>query len=149
MLCTGLELSPAAANSNSAAAASRFIAGKVRPLGLGLLEDKVQEVFQDSKVDTEALLSYQVVLLTSPAPVPPQDRVLLASVKEIRESLTIPADFWRYVTDSVLFSQMDMTLVQVRPRVKATLRFHKTVQCSRVLSLASSFSFPSTMGLHG
>merc|ERR1712080_32606 len=77
----------------------RFIAGKVRPLGMELLSQKVNDVFLEEEVDLDAELSVQ-------------DRVFLESVKELREQTQIPEEFWKYVNDSTLFSQTDMTLVQ-------------------------------------
>lgn len=77
----------------------RFIAGKVRPIGLDRMPEKVNQIFKEEEIDTEALLSYQ-------------DRVLLDSVRELRQTVKIPQEFWDYVNDSCLFSQMDMTLVQ-------------------------------------
>lgn len=77
----------------------RFVASKVRPLGLDLLGDRVRQVFQESSVDTTAVLSRQ-------------DRVFLENVSQVREGTAIAPEFWEYVTDSSLFSQTDMTLVQ-------------------------------------
>jgi len=77
----------------------RFIAGKVRPLGMELLSKKVEDVFVQDDVNPEANLSEQ-------------DRVLLDNVREVREKMEIPQEFWDYVNDSTSFSQTDMTLVQ-------------------------------------
>lgn len=76
----------------------RFIANKVRPLGL--LEDEVQQVWKDEKVDTMAALSKQ-------------DKVFLESVGELKARAHIPNQFWNYANDSILFSQMDMTVGQM------------------------------------
>merc|ERR1712126_49633 len=77
----------------------RFIAGKVRPMGMELLSQKVNDVFLEEEVDLEAELSVQ-------------DRVFLDNVKELRDQTHIPEEFWKYVNDSSFFSQTDMTLVQ-------------------------------------
>jgi len=77
----------------------RFIAGKVRPLGLEGLGTKVKEVFKDSEVDPEANLTAQ-------------DKIFLANVEEVRQQTKIAPEFWKYVNDSAFFSETDMTLVQ-------------------------------------
>ena len=41
-----------------------------------------------------------------------QDLILLDSVKELREEMEMSSSFYDYVNDSVLFSEMDMTMVQ-------------------------------------
>jgi len=77
----------------------RYMAGKVRPVGLDRMPEKTNEVFKESEIDPEANLSYQ-------------DKVFLESLSELRDSVKIPKEFWDYVNDSVLFSEMDMTMVQ-------------------------------------
>jgi len=77
----------------------RYIAGKVRPIGLDKIGENVEEVFKEGGIDPEGDLSYQ-------------DKVFLDNVKGIRESLKFPQEFWDYVNDSTLFSKMDMTMVQ-------------------------------------
>jgi len=77
----------------------RFVAGKVRPLGLEGLGVKVREVFKDSEVDPEANLTTQ-------------DKIFLANVEEVRQQYNIHPQFWKYVNDSTFFSETDMTLVQ-------------------------------------
>jgi hypothetical protein len=65
-----------------------------------MLEEEVQKVWREEKVDTMAALCRQ-------------DKVFIESVGELRAKAQIPNQFWDYVNDSMLFSQMDMSLVQM------------------------------------
>lgn len=76
----------------------RFIENKARPLGQ--LEEAVKQVWKDEKVDTMAALCKQ-------------DHIFLESLGELKARAHTPNQFWNYVNDSILFSQMDMSMVHI------------------------------------
>jgi len=76
----------------------KSVAVKVRPLGLEALAGEASEVLREVGAEDNQLDE--------------QDLVLLESVKELREEMEVSPSFYEYVNDSVLFSEMDMTMVQ-------------------------------------
>jgi len=76
----------------------KSVAVKVRPLGLEALAEEASEVLREVGAEDNQLDE--------------QDLVLLESVKELREEMEVSPSFYEYVNDSVLFSEMDMTMVQ-------------------------------------
>jgi len=75
----------------------KSVALKVRPLGLEALAGEASGVLREVGAGEE--LDHQ-------------DLILLDSVKELREEMEMSSSFYDYVNDSVLFSEMDMTMVQ-------------------------------------
>merc|ERR1711894_137715 len=75
----------------------KSVALKVRPLGLEALAGEASGVLREVGAGDE---------------LDEQDLVLLESVKELKEELEASPSFYEYVNDSVLFSEMDMTMVQ-------------------------------------
>jgi len=76
----------------------KSVAVKVRPLGLEALAEEASGVLREVGAEDDQL--------------DVQDLVLLESVKELKEELEVSPSFYEYVNDSVLFSEMDMTMVQ-------------------------------------
>merc|ERR1712212_1366034 len=76
----------------------KSVAVKVRPLGLEALAEEASGVLREVGAEDNQLGE--------------QDLVLLESVKELREEMEVSPSFYEYVNDSVLFSEMDMTMVQ-------------------------------------
>ena len=76
----------------------KSVAVKVRPLGLEALAEEASGVLREVGAGDDQL--------------DVQDLVLLESVKELKEELEVSPSFYEYVNDSVLFSEMDMTMVQ-------------------------------------
>ena len=76
----------------------KSVAVKVRPLGLEALAAEASGVLREVGAEDDQL--------------DVQDLVLLESVKELKEELEVSPSFYEYVNDSVLFSEMDMTMVQ-------------------------------------
>ena len=76
----------------------RFVAKKVRPIHK-TIGNAVDGVFKDADVDLNAELT-------------DQDKILLAEISVIRESMDIPQEYYDYVNDSCAFSETDMTMVQ-------------------------------------
>merc|ERR1712130_740558 len=77
----------------------KSVAVKVRPLGLEALAEEASEVLREVGAEEDDQLDEQ-------------DLVLLESVKDLREEMEVNPSFYEYVNDSVLFSEMDMTMVQ-------------------------------------
>jgi len=75
----------------------KSVALKVRPLGLEVLAGEASGVLREVGAGEE---------------LDQQDLILLDSVKELREEMEMSSSFYDYVNDSVLFSEMDMTMVQ-------------------------------------
>merc|ERR1719462_629964 len=75
----------------------KSVALKVRPLGLEALAGEASGVLREVGAGEE---------------LDQQDLILLDSVKELREEMEMSSSFYDYVNDSVLFSEMDMTMVQ-------------------------------------
>jgi len=76
----------------------KSVAVKVRPLGLEALAEEASGVLREVGAEDDQLDE--------------QDLVLLESVKELRDEMELSPSFYEYVNDSVLFSEMDMTMVQ-------------------------------------
>merc|ERR1719500_1123018 len=76
----------------------KSVAVKVRPLGLEALAEEASGVLREVGAEDDQLGV--------------QDLVLLESVKKLKEELEVSPSFYEYVNDSVLFSEMDMTMVQ-------------------------------------
>merc|ERR1712088_1252448 len=76
----------------------KSVAVKVRPLGLETLAEEASAVLREVGAKDDQLDE--------------QDLVLLESVKELRDEMELSPSFYEYVNDSVLFSEMDMTMVQ-------------------------------------
>jgi len=77
----------------------KSVAVKVRPLGLQALAEEASGVLREVGAEEIDQLDEQ-------------DLILLESVKELREEMEMSPSFYEYVNDSVLFSEMDMTMVQ-------------------------------------
>lgn len=76
----------------------KSVALKVRPLGLEALTEEASGVLKEVGAEDDHLDE--------------QDLILLDSVEELRENMDMSPSYYKYVNDSVLFSEMDMTMVQ-------------------------------------
>jgi len=76
----------------------KSVAVKVRPLGLEALAVEASGVLREVGAEDDQLDE--------------QDLILLESVKELRDEMELSPSFYEYVNNSVLFSEMDMTMVQ-------------------------------------
>merc|ERR1711994_329116 len=76
----------------------KSVALKVRPLGLEALTEEASGVLKKVGAEDDHLDE--------------QDLILLDSGEELRENMDMSPSYYKYVNDSVLFSEMDMTMVQ-------------------------------------